>query len=65
MAEPRLGGKDRQLARLPAIAAFGLAFREAARFAAGRAEFEPATQAGLIGFHLRQQMIARGDHARE
>ncbi|MGA9598843.1 MAG: hypothetical protein WBS22_01025, partial [Methylocystis sp.] len=65
MAKPRFGGKDRQLARLPAIAALGVAFRIAARLAARATELEPAPQAGLIVLHLRQQMIARGDHAFE
>lgn len=65
MAEPRFGGKDGQLACFPTISALGFAFRKAARFAAGGAEFQPAAQAGLIALHLRQQMIARGNHAFE
>src|SRR5208283_4075584 len=56
MAEPRFGGEDCQLARLPAIAALGLAFRIAARLAARGTELEPASQAGLI---------VLGDHAFE
>ena len=65
MAEPRLGWECGQLARFPAIAARGLAFRGPARLTARRSKFKLAAQARLIVLDLGQQMIARGDHARE
>ena len=65
MAEPGLGGKNIEFARLPAIAACRLALCEAARLATHGAEFEPAAQVLLIVLHLRQQMISRLDHAFE
>jgi hypothetical protein len=51
MAKPRFGGEDCQLARLPAIAALGLAFRIAARLAARGTELELC---GIFGDGVNQ-----------
>ena len=65
IAKPGLGGKHRQFAGLPAIAARGLGLGGPARLAARYAQFKPAAQAGLVILDLGQQVIARGDHALE
>jgi hypothetical protein len=54
-----------RLSRLKAIAGLCVAFRAAARLASRRSERECSAQARLVVLHLRQQMIAQGDHALE
>ena len=62
-SKPRLGRKHRQFAHLPAITAFGLVCRGAAWLAPHKSKFEPAAQFRLVVSDLREQMIARSDHA--
>lgn len=64
-AEPGLGRKHRQFARFPAVAAFAFARRGTAGLAPHGSKLEPPAQIRLVVFDLREQMIARGDHASE
>ena len=64
--EPGFGVKNFKSARLVAIAPpLGHALRTVARLASCRSEFEALSQARLVVLHLREQMIARLDHALE
>ena len=63
MAKPRLGGKDRQFAGLPAIAALRFVDGIAARLAPDGPEFEPAAQGRVVVLDLGEQVAAGGDHA--